>query len=139
MVSPPVLPRSPVAPVVPVAPVAPLSPGDPVAPVDPVDPGAPVGPAGPGTGTVATGAGVTVVDFSVFSHAHSANAIMNAVEMIPSAIFLSITYFLSLEPLIADQVAYSLSNLTFGHVIYLAHCLPSLETGTTLTTPPKPS
>ena len=84
-VSPPVLPRAPVAPVSPVDPVAPVSPVDPVAPVppadpvdpvvpvDPVDPVAPVGPAGPGTAT--TAAGVTTVGLS---HALNANAITTA-------------------------------------------------------------
>jgi hypothetical protein len=81
-VSPPVLPRAPVAPVSPVDPVAPVSPVDPVAPVppadpvvpvDPVDPVAPVAPAGPGTAT--TAAGVTTVGLS---HALNASAITTA-------------------------------------------------------------
>jgi hypothetical protein len=88
MVSPPVFPRSPGAPVFPGVPVAPLRPENPVAPVAP---GAPGAPAGPGT---ATGAGFTVVVSSVFLHALSVNAIMNAVEMIHVIVFLPITDYL---------------------------------------------
>jgi len=81
-VSPPVLPRWPVAPVSPVVPVAPVSPVCPVCPVYPVAPVvpvvpvvpvapvAPVAPAGPATGTVTTVAGL--------SHALKANAISTA-------------------------------------------------------------
>ena len=93
MVSPPVFPRSPVAPVSPVDPVAPVDPGVPGDPGDPGVPGAPDGPdgpAGPGTGVVTTGAGVTVV---VFSHALSASARRNAIEMIHVTVLLPITCY----------------------------------------------
>lgn len=85
IVSPPVLPGSPLAPVppadpvapvspvLPTAPVSPVAPAEPVGPVWPLEPVAPVGPAGPGTVTTA---GTTTV--GCFSHALNVNATSTA-------------------------------------------------------------
>jgi hypothetical protein len=73
VVSPPVLPFSPLAPSAPVVPVEPVAPVAPVSPFSAGAPVAPCGPAGPGTGTAtASGAGGGVT--TVRSHALNASA-----------------------------------------------------------------
>ena len=91
IVSPPVLPFSPLAPSEPVIPVEPVMPVEPVIPVEPVAPvspfsagapGAPCGPAGPGTGTATTGAGAGGTTTVPRSHALNASADTTAANTI---------------------------------------------------------